>query len=335
MNNHNKLLLGTIAIVGIIGLAGSTLFARYSGPMHMGDLTSHGESDSEAAVENQSNRRLRWSVRSQTRDLGQLFFEQAFEDVDAVDVRMGDADVILEESRGNEVTVAFYVDGHGEEAWASDLFERMEFQAEESGSGLYVESRDPRVSRSEWRDHDRGFSSTVVIGVPMHIDLSVQTGDGDISAERITGRAALSSGDGDVLIRLAEGESLEVSTADGDIVIEGLSTAGARISTGDGDISLGDVRSALAVSTGDGDLRITFSESHEASISTGDGDVVLFVPATLRASFRLTGEDLNIAAGMELQGRLRDDMIQGDLNGGGPQIEVRTGDGSVTLRQKN
>lgn len=311
MNNHNKLLLTTIAVVGILGLAGSSLAAPFMGPTHMGNAAVHLDGG-----------------------LGELFFEQAFENMDVLQVQMGDADVIIEESRGDQVTVAFYVDGHGEDAWAQDIFERMEFRAESSGASLFVESRDPRVERSEWSDH-RGFNATVVLGIPRDLDLTVQTDDGDISAERLAGRANLTSADGDVMIKVAEGDVLNVSTADGDIVIERLSTSRASINTADGDISLDDVRTALAVSTGDGDLRITFSEAHEADISTGDGDVVLFLPATLRASFRLVGEDLNIAAGMELHGRLRDNMIQGDMNGGGPRIDVRTGDGSVTLRQRN
>jgi len=330
MNNHNKLLLTTIAAVGLVGLAGSSMFAHFSGPTRMGDAIAHGESHADSDDQGRSSRHTRATQES----LGEIVFEQTFQNLDALEVQMSDADVILEESRGDQVTVAFYVDGHGEEEWARELFEGMEFKAETSGGTLYVEARDPHMDRSDWSDH-RGFSSTAVIGIPRDMDLSVMTADGDITADRLGGRANLSSADGDVVIDSAEGETLNVSTADGDIVIMGLSTTRAQVSTADGDISLDDVRSSLSVSTGDGDMRITFSEAHEASISTGDGDVVLFVPTTIRATFRLAGEYLNIAPGMELMGRVRDDMIEGDLNGGGPEIEVRTGDGSITLRQHN
>jgi Toastrack DUF4097 len=316
MDTHNKLLLTSIAVVGVLGLVGSSMAGRLISTTQMGDAISHGGSH-----EKDSGQQA----------LGEVFFEKTFEDLDALTVRMEDADVILEESRGDHVTVTFYVDGRGKDAWARDLFERMEFRAEAAGGSLYVESEGPRIARSEWSDH-RGFGATVVIGVPGGLDLAVRTGDGDIMAARIAGRAEISSGDGDVVIGTAEGEALIVGTADGDISIGRLSANRAQISTADGDISLGEVRTALAVSTGDGDLRITFAEANEANISTGDGDVVLFVPSTLRASFRLAGEDLEVAAGMELQGRVRDDRIEGDLNGGGPQINVRTGDGSVTLR---
>jgi Toastrack DUF4097 len=336
MNNHNKLLLTTIAVVGVIGLVGSSLAARRMGPTHMSDATPHNAPHLDNRDHDGADRqdRSRDRVRSGPEELGLLLFEEAFANMESLEVQMGDADVILEESRGDQITVAFYVDGHGEDAWARDVFERMEFQAEASGTSLYVESTGPQVERWEWSDH-RGYTATVVVGVPPALDIAVRTGDGDITAKRLTGRVALSSADGDVGIDSAEGDALNVSTADGDIRIDRLSTGQAQISTADGDISLDDVRAPLAVSTGDGDIRIIFAEANEATVSTGDGDVVLFVPSTLRASFRLVGEDLNITPGMELRGRLRDDMIEGDLNGGGPQIEVRTGDGSVTLRQRD
>jgi hypothetical protein len=49
----------------------------------------------------------------------------------------------------------------------------------------------------------------------------------------------------------------------------------------------------------------------------------------------MDGEDLSIEHGLQLLGRIREHSVQGTLNGGGPTIDPRTGDGSISLRQAN
>ena len=87
--------------------------------------------------------------------------------------------------------------------------------------------------------------------------------------------------------------------------------------------------------TGDGDIRINLLASSEVSVSTGDGDITVTAPADLAADVYLEGEDLSVAEGLELLGRIRSHSVQGTLNGGGPNLELRTGDGAITLRQGN
>jgi hypothetical protein len=88
--------------------------------------------------------------------------------------------------------------------------------------------------------------------------------------------------------------------------------------------------------TGDGDIRINLLASSEVSVSTGDGDITVTAPADLAADVYLKGEDLSVAEGLELLGRIRSHSVQGTLNGGGPNLELRTGgDGAITFRQGN
>ena len=113
-----------------------------------------------------------------------------------------------------------------------------------------------------------------------------------------------------------EGGELDVHTSDGDIIVDRHDGSRAEIRTSDGDIVLRSVRAPIDVSSGDGDITVT-------------------APADLAADVYLEGEDLSVAEGLELLGRIRSHSVQGTLNGGGPNLELRTGDGAITLRQGN
>ena len=56
------------------------------------------------------------------------------------------------------------------------------------------------------------------------------------------------------------------------------------------------------------------------SVSTGDGDILLTAPADIAANVYMESEDLSVAQGLELLGRIREHSVQGTLNGGGPPL---------------
>ena len=67
-------------------------------------------------------------------------------------------------------------------------------------------------------------------------------------------------------------------------------------------------------------------------LQTGDGSVALGLPADLAAHIDASTRDGHVHSTLPLAG-LRSSRAEGDLNGGGPPIVVRTGDGSIQLTQ--
>ena len=210
----------------------------------------------------------------------------------------------------------------------------MEFSTTKRGNTIYVQADDHDIGNNEWRDHNH-FSVTVVVASPEGTDVRVETDDGDIQANTLSGNAILRSSDGDIIVDATENGNLDIHTSDGDIVVDRLESRRAEIRTSDGDVILRSVRAPLDVASGDGDIRINLLEAHETSVSTGDGDILRSAPADIAADVRMDGEDLNFQQGLQLLGHIRRHSVQGTLNGGGPTIDLITGDGSISLREGN
>ena len=70
-------------------------------------------------------------------------------------------------------------------------------------------------------------------------------------------------------------------------------------------------------------------------LETGDGNVSLEVPSDLAADVDLHTSDGHIDLDLPVaaEGKVRENEIRGKLNGGGSQLTIRTGDGSIHLRK--
>ena len=321
MNTRPKLLIAGITSLALLGIAGARIQAR---------LSAHASPDGTQVAEEAEQLSTHYA------SLGEEVFARRFDVRDGrLEVDLADADVVLETTSGSTVDVRAYVDAaDGDMEWASAVFADMDFSATERGGTVYVEADDHNISNNEWRDH-RHFSVTVVVAIPEGMDVRVQTDDGDIEANSLSGNTVLRSSDGDIVVDAAEGGDLDIHTSDGDIVVDRLESRHAEIRTSDGDVILRSVRAPLDVASGDGDIRINLLEAYETSVSTGDGDIVLTAPANIAADVRMDGEDLSVQQGLQLLGRIREHSVQGTLNGGGPTIDLRTGDGSISLREGN
>ena len=74
------------------------------------------------------------------------------------------------------------------------------------------------------------------------------------------------------------------------------------------------------------------------TISTGDGSVTLELPDAFNADLdahtgdgRIAVEDLEVS---DVTGKMSRDRLRGQLGAGGRSVRIRTGDGSITLRQR-
>ena len=320
MKTRTKFLAFGIAGVTLLGIAGARIQAR---------LSAHQSPEPE-----ETSRRASSELDSRYRSLGELVMSRGFTLGEGrVEVDLEDADVVLETVSGSTLELRVYVDTSDEDL-AGSLFEDMEFRVVQTGTTVSIVARESYLDRGEWRNRSHFFVTTV-IGVPRGVEIDAQTGDGDIQAGDLSWNTSLRSSDGDIIVDAFDGGELDIHTSDGDILVDRLDGRRAEIRTSDGDIVLRSVRAPIDVSSGDGDIRINLLDSSEVSVSTGDGDITVTAPADLAANVYLEGEDLSVAPGLELIGRIREHSVRGTLNGGGPSIELRTGDGSISLRRGN
>ena len=107
--------------------------------------------------------------------------------------------------------------------------------------------------------------------------------------------------------------------------------------SGDGHIKLEGRFDGLNIRTGDGSVEARVSNGSRMNaawnIHTGDGSVDMTLPGDLQANIEASTNDGRISLGIPVmvEGTFSTSKISGKMNGGGMQLTIHTGDGSIHL----
>jgi len=174
----------------------------------------------------------------------------------------------------------------------------------------------------------------VEVRIPRDADVEVSSGDGAVEVEAITGALDVGTGDGDVTVSGARG-SIRLHTGDGSITGRGLDGS-VDATTGDGSVDLTGRFDGLTVATGDGELVANAATGSRMvqpwHLQTHDGSVTLGLSRDLAAHIDASSSDGSVHSTIPLS-VVGSSRAEGDVNGGGPSVVVRTGDGSIQLIQ--
>lgn len=209
-------------------------------------------------------------------------------------------------------------------------------RVEESQNGDHVSLtvKLPHMNWSFWGSRHRSIH--VELRVPRDLDLDVKTGDGNVTADPVAGHIRFDTGDGNIT---ASGLKGDIYMHSGDGHIEAANLDGSlRADSGDGHIKVRGRFDALDVNTGDGSIEAdAASGSHIASswsIKTGDGNINLRVSDDLHADINANTGDGSITLDVPttVSGTLSH-SVHGKLNGGGGELRITSGDGSIHLEK--
>ncbi len=182
----------------------------------------------------------------------------------------------------------------------------------------------------------RHRSIRVDLRVPRDLDLDVHTGDGDVNAQPVSGRLHFDTGDGNISANGLKGD-IYMHTGDGHI--EAASLDGSlRADTGDGHVTVRGRFDALDLKTGDGSIEAEVSSGSRIqsawTILTGDGHVNVRLPGDLHADVNANTGDGSITCDIPItvSGTLSH-SVHGKLNGGGGELRITSGDGSIRLEK--
>jgi len=248
-------------------------------------------------------------------------------------VEVDDADVTVEAGSTDRATVRVFMSA-GDRDWGRRLFEMMQFDAGLHGNEVSVTSANPRVDWSEQRGESGGVDFLVEIVVPQSFDATIRTGDGDISLADFAGAFDLKTADGDISVGRLTG-TVVLRTSDGDVHAEMLAGEAISVRTSDGDVQIGELAGPGEISTSDGDISVRLEGVGELNLSTGDGDITIYAHESLQAHLDFSGESVDLDTGFVLSnGRISEQGIRGDLNGGGGIVQARTGDGTISMKRR-
>jgi hypothetical protein len=162
-------------------------------------------------------------------------------------------------------------------------------------------------------------SVQIYLTVPRQLAAVIRTSDGHIAATSLGGDLRLNSGDGRIDAQQIDG-ILDAETGDGRMEVSGRFDR-LNLRTNDGHmvvkIAAGSkISSPWRIQTGDGSVEIGLADNLNLDLDahTGDGHITVDLPVT--ASHQ-QGEN----------------TFRGKINAGGPQLLVRTGDGSIHVRR--
>ncbi len=210
----------------------------------------------------------------------------------------------------------------------------VKISAQQTGNAVDVEIHTPH-----WNFHFFGPSQNIAIelDVPSSADLDIHTGDGRISCDPVTGNVRLDTGDGAISVTGGSG-ALQMHSGDGAIEASGLDGT-LDASTGDGHIHVSGRFDALQLQTGDGSVEAAASAGSKIgtgwSVNTGDGSIRLRLPANFAAYlYAHTGDGkISLDFPVTVSGVLNRTTVNGEINGGGGSLRLRTGDGSIHIEK--
>ena len=213
-------------------------------------------------------------------------------------------------------------------------------------------------------------SLVINIETPRRFDVDLETSGGRIVVEDINGTIeAISSGgglhfesvDGPIYGRTSGGSIyLEGTSGDADLKTSGGSinigevdgkvqarTSGGKISierggdpvfakTSGGSIEIGEALGAVQASTSGGHIRagISAQPSADSKLTTSGGSVTVYLNPSIALNLdaRASGGRVRSDLPITVQGDISKNRLEGDLNGGGPLLYLRSSGGSVNLR---
>jgi hypothetical protein len=220
--------------------------------------------------------------------------------------------------------------------------DRIQVKATQNGNTITLDVEKP--SPLTTTGFQRSPSASLVVTVPLQTSITARSGDGSITIRRVNGKVDLDTDDGSVRVEEVKGD-LTVRTADGSVHTRGVDGR-TKVNTGDGTIGVEGVLTGLELETRDGSIDVTARQgstmASEWSVTTGDGSIRLEVPEGFNADLDAQSADGRVRvdkladqapATDAREERDRDRSIaRGKLGAGGKPLRLRSGSGSITVR---
>ncbi len=226
-------------------------------------------------------------------------------------VETNDADIRISAGDGTEMQAQVITEGY--KIGENDV----RVTSRQTGDQVEIEVHRPSGLHMSMGWHERYIR--VEVKVPREADLNLHSADGNIRVENVKGELRIESGDGNVEVRSADG-NLRAETQDGNVRANGRFDS-VDIHTSDGNI--------------DAELEKGSSLSSGWTLRSGDGNIVLRIVDALAADLDASSGDGHVTVDfpVTVSGSLRENSIRGKINGGGPSLQLRTGDGDIELRR--
>ncbi|MEM8964659.1 MAG: DUF4097 family beta strand repeat-containing protein [Acidobacteriota bacterium] len=256
-------------------------------------------------------------------------------------------------------TLAWWGEAHKEEeviertvATAADV----SINVETTNGGIDIEVWDQNEVNIIATKKARGRDAAEALEVLRETEIKVAEGNGTLSIRTDRPRTGWNGKRGISVsyeLRVPRYASVDLGSTNGRIEITGLGGT-VRADTTNGGIRLQDIDGSVDATTTNGsikaydlgdrlDARTTngsiYAEVNAGSLSedmrliTSNGSVELMLSPSVAATIEARVSNGSIRSDLDVDGRITKKTLSGDLNGGGPRIELRTSNGRIRLSE--
>jgi hypothetical protein len=139
-------------------------------------------------------------------------------------------------------------------------------------------------------------------------------------------------------IKVPRRANLNVRTTNGEVEIEGIEGE-IRLRSTNGGLTVSDAAGSVSAGTTNGAIQVELDSVDAASemeFETTNGGIRLYLPSNIQASLsaRTTNGTIETDFPVTVSGTYRRNRLEGDINGGGPLVELRTTNGSIRIRER-
>jgi hypothetical protein len=189
-----------------------------------------------------------------------------------------------------------------DEDTARQVMKALRIEVRQTARGVEVETIHPRKGEAGFIDFLFGTTANAnvvyEISVPRSMQVAADNVNGSIEVNEVSGQIDLDTTNGKIVVNRCSG-SVDASTTNGAISVELTSVEAGR----------------------------------EMSFETTNGRITLTVPPTLAADINAATTNGSVRSDLPLTtSRFSRTSIKGTLNGGGPEIRLRTTNGGIDIR---
>jgi DUF4097 and DUF4098 domain-containing protein YvlB len=238
------------------------------------------------------------------------------------------------------------------ESRAEEIFEDFILDFEQSGDVVRIIGDYERANRWFGSDNNK-LRVEFLARIPDKFDVDLETGGGSIYVDNLEGKVRVSTSGGSLRFNRIKGP-VDASTSGGSITLKScegyadVRTSGGSINIGnvDGDvlaktsggsITVDEVKGSIEATTSGGSVTAQISEQPKSDcrLSTSGGSVTVYLAEDINVDLdaRTSAGRVDSDFKVEVHGRYTRSSLRGEINGGGPELYLRTSAGNIYINE--
>ncbi|MCP4151362.1 MAG: DUF4097 domain-containing protein [bacterium] len=256
------------------------------------------------------------------------------------------ASIKINTTGGNTVKVNVMLKARtSDEAKAQEMFDGYKMDFNKSGKNLRIESDDKGKSRK--------LNVRMTLDIPSKYNLDLKTSGGSINVSELEGKIKANTSGGsltfDSVIGTINGKtsggSIKLQDCSGDVDVF---TSGGSIRIGSvkgeviaktsgGSIKVEEVMGTINGSTSGGSVSVAISKQPkgDCSLKTSGGSISVRLAEDLKLNLdaKTSAGSIRIDFPITVQGKLKKSKLKTELNGGGPELYLRSSGGGISIKK--